>query len=264
MLNILFWNLYNHNLEDYIIECLAERDVDIAVFSEFSKMDIGRLEDKTGGLYKHVMGLESDKKITMLVRGTIDAISVLQRKRYSIYHIDSFLKKYIVLAVHLEDRHNYETMDRIETIKNAVADVENIENDLDCSNTLVIGDFNANFLDEEMISKYAFNSILYKKVIEKNDFTNPESYRKKRFYNPILQYLSEDTETYGSYFFSNSSKTPYWYCLDQLLVRKQLVNSIHNFEYIKGIKNEKDLLIKDIPNKDISDHLPLYVEMMEV
>ena len=62
MLNILFWNLYNHNLEDYIIECLAERDVDIAVFSEFSKMDIGRLEDKTGGLYKHVMGLESDKK----------------------------------------------------------------------------------------------------------------------------------------------------------------------------------------------------------
>ena len=39
MFNILFWNLKGHAIEDYVIECIAENDVDIVLFSEFAGID---------------------------------------------------------------------------------------------------------------------------------------------------------------------------------------------------------------------------------
>ena len=57
--------------------------------------------------------------------------------------------------------------------------------------------------------------------------------------------------------------TPYWYCLDQVLVRKVLANNINHVEYLKRI-NTRDLLENAIPNSAISDHLPLLVNLQEV
>ena len=34
VLNILFWNLKKNSLEDYIIDCIVENNIDIAVFSD--------------------------------------------------------------------------------------------------------------------------------------------------------------------------------------------------------------------------------------
>lgn len=62
-----------------------------------------------------------------------------------------------------------------------VADIEQTEELLKCSNTVVIGDFNANPYDEELLSKYAFNAVLFKSIIDKNELTNPNSLKKKDF-----------------------------------------------------------------------------------
>lgn len=263
MLNFLFWNLKRNEIEGYIIECIVENNVDIAVFTEFDGIDFTKIEKHLGKMYSRITAVQDDRKVTLVAKTTFSVTVVQQQNRYNIYSVKTAVKDYILVAVHLEDRRNYKTADRLETIKCLVSDIEQTEDFLKCSNTIVIGDFNANPYDEELLSKYAFNAVLFKTIIDKNELTNPNSLKKRRFYNPILHYISEDTEMYGSFYYEKEHKTSYWHCLDQVLVRKCLVNSISHIEYLKKIKTE-DLLDNSIPNGKISDHLPLLVNMQEV
>ena len=263
MLNILFWNLKRNAVEDYIIDCIVENNVDIAVFSEFDKIDFIKIEKNLGKMYSRILAAQDDGKVTLIAKTTFSVAIVQQQNRYSIYNIQTAVKDYLLAAVHLEDKWHYKPAERIETIKRLVADIEQTEELLKCSNTVVIGDFNANPYDEELLSKYAFNAVLFKKIIDKSELTNPNSLKKKRFYNPILHYISEDTEMYGSFYHEKDYMTSYWYCLDQVLVRKSLVNNVDHVEYLRKIST-KDLLKKTVPNGKISDHLPLLVNLQEV
>lgn len=264
MFNILFWNLKGHAIEDYVIECIAENDVDIVLFSEFAGIDFNKIEDGLGKMYVRVRGIEDDIKVSAMAKVTICMSSIQQEKRYNVYKIETVLKKYLLAGVHLEDRRNYKNSDRIDTIQHLMADIEKTEDTFTCDNTIVIGDFNANPYDEELLSAYAFNAVLFKKVIDKNEFTNFKGEKRKRLYNPILHYISENTEMYGSFYLDGQSQTSYWWCLDQVLVRKVLANNIVNVQYLKSV-GSRDLLRKDkIPNKNISDHLPLLVNIQEV
>lgn len=263
MLNILFWNLKRNSIEDYIIDCIVENNVDLAIFSEFDGVDFIKIEKNLGKMYCRILAVQDDRKVTLISKTTFSVTTVQQQNRYNIYNVKTAVKDYILVAVHLEDRRNYESAERMETIRSLVSDIEQTEELLKCSNTIVIGDFNANPYDAELLSKYAFNAVLFKSIIDKSELTYPKSSKRKRFYNPILHYISEDTEMYGSFYYEKGHMTPYWHCLDQVLVRKDLVNSVNHVEYLKRI-NTKDLLQNTIPNRKISDHLPLSVNLREV
>lgn len=263
MLNILYWNLGKNAIEDYIVECIAENDIDIAIFSEYVGVELSLIEDKLGGMYKRIRGIQEDEKVSLIIKRNLNAMVIQQQHRYNIYKISTEFKDYLLAATHLQDRRNYKTADRVSTINTMVKDIEMAEEAYRCSNTIVIGDFNANPYDEELTSKYAFNAVLFKSVIEKSEVTNPREMNKKRFYNPILHYISEDTEMYGSFYYENDHMTPYWNCLDQILVRKNLADCVCNIKYVQKIENR--CLLKGIsPDKKISDHLPLVVNLQEV
>lgn len=263
MLSILFWNLKRNAVEDYIVNCIVENNIDIAVFAEFDGIDFAKIKNSLGKMYCRILTVQDDRKVTMIAKTTISIKAVQQQNRYSVYSVETAVKNYILVAVHLEDKRNYKSAERIETIKYLVADIEQTETLLKCSNTVVIGDFNANPYDEELLSKYAFNAVLFKSIINKNELTNPKSLKKKRFYNPILHYISEDTEMYGSFYHEKEYITPYWYCLDQVLVRKSLADKVEHIEYLRKI-NTQDLIENTVPNSKISDHLPLLVNLQEV
>lgn len=54
MLNILFWNLGKNAIEEYIIDCIIEKDIDIAVFSEFEGIDFEKITMNLGKFYNYV------------------------------------------------------------------------------------------------------------------------------------------------------------------------------------------------------------------
>lgn len=265
MLNILFWNLHKTSIGDYISKCIAENDIDLAIFSEYDGIDLKTVEKSLGSMYTCVE-VQVDTKVVLLAKATLTISIKHEQHRYIIYRVNSGIKEYILAAVHLQDRRNYSTSDRVETIRSLVSDIEEAEKELGCTNTIIIGDINANPYDEELLSKYAFNAVLFKSIIHENEFTNPKSATKKRrFYNPIIHYLSEETQTYGSFYYENNFMTPYWYCLDQVLVRRSLVNHLQHVKYLKSI-DESSLVSgsKKTPEVTISDHLPLLVNLMEV
>jgi len=71
---------------------------------------------------------------------------------------------------------------------------------------------------------------------------------------------------YGSHYYDGNTKhwTPYWHCLDQVLVRKNLVDLIREVKYLKRIGEKSLLNGSEKPNGEISDHLPLLVTLLEV
>lgn len=84
-------------------------------------------------------------------------------------------------------------------------------------------------------------------------------YQRRKFrllYNPTLNHISETNHQYGSFYYTGDSKSLYWYCYDQILMTRDLVDKFQGMEYCQSI-NGKSLLKKISPNKAISDHLPL-------
>ena len=264
MLNILFWNLNRNSIEKNIVECLVENNIDIAIFTECNAIDIVQIEKNLGQMYVYIEGKQKDTKIKVIAKTTLEVTIIQQQNRYSLCYVGYAIQEYLLEGIHLEDRRNYEIADRINlTIKPLVNDIEQAEKSFECDNTIVIGDFNAEPYSEELLSKYSFNAVLFKSIIEKREFTNPISLPRKRFYNPMLHYISEDTEMYGSFYYADNYMTSYWYCLDQVLVRKNLVDMINQVEYLKKIGNT-NLLKNKVPDKNISDHLPLLIKLQEV
>lgn len=95
-----------------------------------------------------------------------------------------------------------------------------------------------------------------------NEYVISNGKRYRRFYNPTMNYISEDLSNYGSVYYSSRIDSLYWFCYDQILVRKPLVNSITTLNYCRTIKS-RSLIKKKAPDKTISDHLPLIVNIKE-
>lgn len=255
--NVLFWNLKRNNLASYIISCLTEYDIDIAIFSEHLETNFLSIQNDTA--YTYIPGMGGCEKIALLVKSNIIANVKQEQSRYALYHIQSGISSYIIAGVHLHDRRNTDTATRIACIGRLVNDIKNVENRCKCSNTIIIGDFNANPYDEELLQMNAFNAVLFKEIIKKSETKTIDGVTYRRFYNPTVNFISENNKNYGSFYYTGGSSSPIWHCLDQVLVSKSLVDNIRNLVYLKTIAGTT--LLKNIqPNEAISDHLPLFVE----
>ena len=85
---------------------------------------------------------------------------------------------------------------------------------------------------------------------------------KEKHYNPMLLLLNEKDELYGAYRYLDAIHPSYWYTFDQVIVSKNLMNSISNIDFLKNIKGKSLMSNKDT-TPYISDHLPLVFEIGE-
>lgn len=259
IIKLLFWNLAKNSIESYVIDLILENNIDIGVFAEYNGIIIESLLKGLQNRYQVYEGMGGCNKIIILAKLNYNVEVRREQNRYAIYSVTNENEQYIIAGIHLQDNSHSDSDVRKIAIRDLVQDLKEQEKLLQHNNTIVIGDFNASPFDDELIQKDSFNAVLFKELIMKAEFVTFEHKRYQRFYNPMLNYISEDDLTYGSMYYGTGLKTLYWYCYDQILVRKVLANKIIGVSFCKAIKNKR--LLKDIsPNKDISDHLPLIVE----
>lgn len=263
MLNLLFWNLKNNSIENIVAECLIENDVSLAAFAEYKGLDFSLLEELALYQYHFVESLQENVRIRLMVRNGITATAIQEQNRYSIFQIETGIKEYLLIAIHLEDRKNYDTHTRLHTIDLIKKDLEKQEEKTNCYQTIVIGDFNANPYGEELLSVYGFNAVMFKDLILNSEYREYNHMEYKHFYNPILDYISASNKMHGSFYHIGDSSTPIWHCIDQILLRKNLVECFEKLEYILKIGDTELIKIKR-PDKSISDHLPLLAIIKEV
>ena len=139
--------------------------------------------------------------------------------------------------------------------------VHGYELSLGSDKTVVMGDFNANPYDEELLLPSAFNAMLFKGILRARGSRTWHGKSYPFMYNPTVNWLSEDTETYGSHYYSSGDGTsPVWNCYDQALVSRILMDGVRGYRYLRRI-GETDLIASRRPKRKISDHLPLLVDV---
>lgn len=256
-MNIAFWNLAKNDNADSIAHMIRENNIDIALFAEHRSTNFSTLCQQLKG-FAQSLGYGGCEKITLIAKSGFHMTVRREQNRYCIYECLVGDTKFVIVGLHLPANPNSTTEDRKNVIRDIVRDVEAIEKELKTDKTIIIGDYNASPFDQELIQKDAFNAVLYKGLLKKQEYITSNGKQYRRFYNPMVHYISEESQMYGSFYYSGGIQSLYWYCYDQVIVRKSLMDKVIAIKYCKSI-GKKSLLKNIKPDEDISDHLPLIV-----
>ena len=257
-MNLLFWNLYDKQNDRFIVDLLIENDIDTAIFAEYQKTDFLNVVSHLNGKYQLHDGVGGCTHITLLSKITNEVSVRREQDRYTLYSIACNDERYLVAGIHLPANPHSKADDRKNTIRDLVLDINEQEYLLKHDNTIVIGDFNASPYDSELILKDHFNAVLFKDIIKRAEHVKYNKHIYKRFYNPMVHYISETKQNYGSYFYGSGIDSLYWFCYDQVLVRRSLMDLLKDVKFCRMVNNSS-LMTDTKPKKEISDHLPLVV-----
>lgn len=260
-MNILFWNLYNKQNSKSIKDLLQYRDVDIAIFCEYEKTNFSsittnnetyELEEKKGG----------NHKIQAIYKKRFNLLLTREQSRYTIYVFDNGVEIVVIAGLHLKSNVNGNaSYAHMATLRDLNLDIENAEKEYKTDKTILIGDFNANPFSPELTLPEGLDAVLFKDVISAKEVHKHDNKNYRRFYNPTLTMLSEEDKAYGSHYYSSGGDYLYWYTYDQVIVRKSLMDRINIIEFCKRVGDRSFVSKKGLPNKNMSDHLPLLVEV---
>ena len=253
---LLFWNLKRNSNEKWVAEVIKENDIDVAIFAEYQGTSFFKVEELLSKNYKWHDGNDGCEKVTIIVKKSVDVSIRREQNRYTIYYVSIDSDHFIIAGVHLPAPPTASASDRKDVIRDLVRDIGEQERERKNHNTIVIGDFNCNPFDEEIVEKSAMNAVLFKKLIDSQEYVRHQEKLYRRFYNPTLHYLSETTKTYGSIYNSSGNAQIYWNSFDQIMVRKELTTALKEVLYLTSI-NGKNLIKRIKPDDSISDHLPL-------
>lgn len=260
-MTLLFWNLKkDNNNAEYVISIMREKGIDIGIFAEYTATDWDTVLYELGPSFSRYDGFGGCDKVTLICKSNYAITVYREQSRYTLYLCSTAAELYIIAGIHLPSNRDAEPEHRKNVIRDLVRDISEIERLLNCSQTIVIGDFNASPFDSELIQKDAFNAVLFKKLIESNEYIRFEHREYRRFYNPMLTLFSESPAVYGSHYYSNGINSLYWFFYDQIIYRKPLITKIESISYIDVIKG-RNLIRRKKPDNTISDHLPLLAKL---
>lgn len=217
-MNLLFWNLAKNSNEKHIKNILTEHNIDIAVFAEYSKIDLLNLQEMTDNKYLNYNGYAGCDKITLFAKSSLDVTVCRENNRYTIYSVNCDEVIYNIAGIHLSaNPYASPEMRKIE-IRDLVRDICEQENKTKNSNTIVIGDFNASPFDSELTQKDTFNAVLFKELIFDKEYDTLGGNRYRRFYDPMLDYISEEGLSYGSYYYSGGATITHFHSKEHGMV----------------------------------------------
>jgi hypothetical protein len=166
----------------------------------------------------------------------------------------------LLAGVHLPSKAGGITdTDQLGAAVEVIREIEEAEDVATHRNTAVVGDFNMYPYDQGMTSVIGFHALVTKRLAEQPD----RKYRhrpRRRFYNPMWGLMGDRTPGPAGSFRWNSSvpHNPHWGILDQLLLRKNLMDRFYDLSILER-DGMHDLLDQHgFPNKEaFSDHLPV-------
>jgi len=116
-------------------------------------------------------------------------------------------------------------------------EIERIEFEHKCNNSIIIGDFNMNPYEPGMLGASALHSLSSRNIVKKQKrILHGKEYNM--FYNPMWSLLGDINLPDGTYFYDDSSQEVnlYWNIFDQVLIRPSLIE-LFNSTYAGRIPN---------------------------
>ena len=196
-MKILFWNLKDNENSNHIINLIRIHNIEIAVFCEYGNLNQDIIEKEMLD-YSFSTGMNGCEKVIFLFKSSITNEVRRESNRYAMYSFEYDSTNYTIVGLHLPDQRSADSDARKDVIGDLMRELVELEKETNNYNTIIIGDFNAGPFDSELTQKNMFNAVPFKDVIKKREIIEFQHKKYRRFYNPMVHYISEDTNQYRS------------------------------------------------------------------
>ena len=260
-MNYLFWNTNDgcskeKNIDDWIIELIYEQKSDIVGLAEYKgdiKNIIKGLNKKGKSMY-YVPQIAC-KRINIISK--YPPLNVEHCEETSYYTIKKFphdtLGKQIIGFVHLPSKLHKKSQDRINELSYLKGQIEGHN----MKNIIVMGDFNADPFEEELVTASSMHSLSdSRNVMKGTRIVQDRMYQM--YYNPMWNLFGDGDGIPGTYYYSSAESTNYfWHIFDQVVIGSELIKNfeLDRLNIITSVNGKELVNKRGIPN--VSDHLPI-------
>lgn len=285
-INFLFWNINNQSasFEDDLSELIKSEGVDVLILAENKNIvpsgslkNLGyksvelKLGNKAAKWVQILYKKNEDYEITHHTEYTEvedDEISGKGKtvNRIQVFKIKGKVKETYFACIHFPSKLYHDEISHLQIVPFYKEKVETLT--LKSDRLFIVGDFNMNPFDLGMVEPSGFYAHNNRNLIE-SDRHQRHLAMRTLYYNPCWTLLgdyingnshSQSNRSGGTFYFEKEkSRKIYWHLIDQIIMRKSLIDEF-NSEHLKVLENEE--LIKEVKgskekNKNKIDHFPL-------
>lgn len=268
MTTFLFWNLQKKQLQTSISKVALNHEVDILMFAE---CDVPPAEillelNQRESIYHYAesIGCEKIKIFTRFSKEFIPAIS--ETARLTIRHLKlPEAEDMLLAAVHFPSKKAMNASSQNAECRELSNSIKLAEQDVGHSRTVLVGDLNMSPFQEGVVDANGLHGVMSQQIArEGKRIVQGTSY--PFFYNPMWNLFGDATSGPPATYYRRSGEHTefFWYMLDQVLIRPDLLHKFDNKDLqILSSDGETSLLSQSgLPNKKLfSDHLPLLFKL---
>jgi hypothetical protein len=263
-LKFLFWNTNGNKCLDEVYNLCYSNDVDVLILAEsplHSTELLLKLNANTVDYYPQ-HPLTQCKKIKIFTKFHYNfIIPILESGRQTIRKITlPIFPEILLISVHMGDKSNNNSESQSENCSILRQTIEEVELSEGINHTMVIGDFNMNPFEPGIVNANGLHATMSRRIAaETSRIVNGKSYTF--FYNSMWHFMGDiNQSTPGTYYYKRAELMCYhWNVFDQVIIRPSLLNKFDtkNFKILDSDGVNSLITKRGIPNKMISDHLPL-------
>lgn len=258
MLTFLFWNINQQDVSSSIGRLAQNHAVDLVVLAE-SKDSLRPATLQQLGHF-HFSDDPTCPRLQLFSRFPSDLIRPIESEdRFRSFALPLNNGKELLLFT----CHFISLLNRDDHTPNAEARAHarrfsEIEEALGNNDALVLGDLNLNPFSPGIAYQDGFHAVMSKQLALRRDRNSGE----RLYYNPMWSRLGDASPgPPGTYYYTGGGEKSrlYWHTFDQVLLRPSLLDAWHDSNLIQPLGDGViDFLTRNgIPDKNISDHLPL-------
>ncbi len=264
MISLLTWNTKKRDLGRQLNTITQKYSPDLVVLTE--GQDMGGFPSRNTRYTEVTAFYEPDSRIRLFTRtdrsilvkpltggqSRVRAFEVLTQQGIPI----------LLFGVHLWDGWNNSLQKRAFKAQEVARIIQECELEQKNPNSLVIGDFNLSPYDYGLCMEGFLNARACRKEALRAEkiWSKAQDLCTRPFYNPSWALLGDiDRGPPGTFY--SSSLDQKWNLLDQVLLRTGLMNSLRDIHIVQRVPNLNLCTREGLPNKDISDHLPLFLKL---
>ncbi len=262
MLSVLFWNVQKKPLLDRVARIVAAHAVDVVVLAECVQTDAELLAALNGARGKQfVCPRRRSPRFRIAFASPIRRMALVRDSAtgyMDVFKTTTRANDPLLLAVvHLPSKQ----ADRSSVVQETARALRQTEATQGHSRTAVFGDFNHSPFDDVMVDALGFHALMTRELVARRHLRTVAGIECPAFFNPMWDFLKDrGTRPAGTYYFRESIPTNhFWYALDQVLVRPELVDKLQTVEILESDGTDSFLDGKyGWPDRSVgSDHLPL-------
>ncbi|WP_170065047.1 endonuclease/exonuclease/phosphatase family protein [Methylovulum psychrotolerans] len=264
MMTFLFWNMRRTQRLDILCGLVREFDVDVLMLAE-NVLSAGKVVSQLNSLGTGGFHYNSGQCERIDIFSKLKDIHIqphFESKHITIRHLK--IPDLLLVIAHLPSKLRNSNDSLAFYMAEMARDIIKMENKMGHKLTVIVGDLNMNPFEMGMVAASGLHAMMDRKIAEKKQRKIQEK-EYPFFYNPMWSLLGDASHgPPGSHYYWKSEQVTYfWNMFDQVLLRPDVLPMFAN-STLKIIDRVGDISLLNrngIPDKNISDHLPILFQL---